>query len=153
MGGDVDSVARRTLRGWRHTVAGPSTETDTAQYILLLHQNPNDNLTMPREAMMETIRRYSAWAGDLGRRGKLVSGEKLTTGAIRKFSVKDGKPVVADGAYAEAKDVISGYFVIEAANAAEADAIVRECPHLREGNWIELRALDQASVDEAKKGA
>ena len=63
-------------------------------------------------------------------KGKLVGGEKLANGGVRHIKVKDGKPVASDGPYAEAKDVIGGYFVIEAKDLAEAEAIARECPHL-----------------------
>lgn len=122
-----------------------------AQYMLLLHQAPNVD-DLPREKMMEVIRRYSAWAGTLRQKGKLVGGEKLIAGHVRHIAVKDGKPVASDGPYAEAKDVIGGYFLIEAKDATEAEAIARDCPHLSGSNWIELRPVDQMSVDQAKAG-
>ncbi len=55
--------------------------------------------------------------------------------------------MASDGPYAEAKDVIGGYFVIEAKDAAEAEAITRDCPHLASspGNWIELRPIEDLS--------
>jgi hypothetical protein len=57
--------------------------------------------------------------------------------------MRDGKPLSSDGPYAEAKDVIGGYFVIEAADDAEADVIARDCPHLWNAtNWVELRPID-----------
>lgn len=120
-----------------------------AQYMLLLHQAPNTD-DMPREKMMEVIRRYSAWAGTLREKGKLVGGEKLTAGHVRHLAVRDGKPVASDGPYAEAKDVIGGYFLIEAKDAAEAEAIARDCPHLSGSNWIELRPIDTMTVEQAK---
>ncbi len=46
-----------------------------------------------------------------------------------------------DGPYAEAKDVIGGFYVIEAADAAAAQAIAAECPHVENG-WIEVRAVE-----------
>ena len=73
----------------------------------------------------------------------MVGGEKLSAGGVRHVKVKDGKPVASDGPYAEAKDVIGGYFVIEAKDAAEAEAIARDCPHLwSPTNWVELRPID-----------
>lgn len=122
-----------------------------AQYILLLHQVPNYTGDLPREKMMEVIRRYSAWADGLRQKGKMVGGEKLTAGGGRHVRIKAGKPVASDGPYAEAKDVIGGYFVIEARDDAEAEAIARDCPHLwSETNWVELRPIDQMSVAQAK---
>lgn len=114
-----------------------------AQYMLLLHQVPDYNVDLPREQMMEVVKRYMAWADGLRQKGRMVGGEKLAAGGVRHIKVRDGKPVASDGPYAEAKDVIGGYFVIEAADHAEAEAIARGCPHLwNDTNWIELRPID-----------
>lgn len=120
------------------------------QYLLLLHQTPDEAADLPRDKMMEVIRRYAAWAESLRQKGQLVGGEKLSDG-VRHVRTKNGKPVVSDGPYAEAKDVIGGYFLIEAGDAAAAETIARDCPHLwHPANWIEIRPIDQMSVDQAK---
>ncbi|HEX9329722.1 MAG TPA: YciI family protein [Reyranella sp.] len=118
-----------------------------AQYMLLLHQVPNYNMDLPREKMLEMTKRYMAWADGLRQKGRLAGGEKLAAGGVRHITVKDGKPVVTDGPYAEAKDVIGGYFVIEAKDAAEAEAIAKDCPHLAlsAANWVEIRPIDDMS--------
>lgn len=123
-----------------------------AQYMLLLHSDPKEATDMPREKMMELIRRYSAWAAALREKGKLVSSEKLSPGRVRHIRLKDGAPVASDGPYAEAKDVIGGYFMVEAASDAEAETIARECPHLWGSNWVELRPVDEMAVTQAKAG-
>ena len=118
-----------------------------AQYMLLLHQVPNYTADLPREKMLEMIRRYSAWADSLRQKGQLAGGEKLAAGGVRHIKVEDGRPVASDGPYAEAKDVIGGYFVIEARDMAEAEAIARDCPHLAVSatNWVELRPIEDTS--------
>src|SRR5258708_7827680 len=97
------------------------------QYMLLLHQGPDYNMDLPRETMMEMTKRYRPWADGLGQKGRRAGGEKLAAGGVRHIKVKDGKPMASDGPYAEAKDVIGGYFVIEAKDAAEAETIARDC--------------------------
>jgi hypothetical protein len=89
----------------------------------------------------------------LGAKGKLAGGEKLTAGGVRHVKVKDGKPVVTDGPYAEARDVVGGYFVIEAKDQAEAEAIAKDCPHvaISPTNWIEIRPIE--SMAEARAAA
>ena len=126
-----------------------------AQFILLLHQAPNDTVDLPREKTLEMTRRYMAWADGLRQKGRMVGGEKLAVGGVRHIKNKDGGVVASDGPYAEAKDVIGGYFVIEAKDAAEAEAIARECPHLTlaAANWIEIRPIeDMAQVRAAAAG-
>ena len=115
-----------------------------AQYMLLLHQVPNYNMDLPREKMLEMTKRYMAWTDVLRQQGRLAGGEKLAAGGVRHIKVKDGKPVASDGPYAEAKDVIGGYFVIEAKDAADAEAIAKDCPHLALAptNWVEIRPID-----------
>ena len=124
-----------------------------AQYMLLLHQAPNYNTDLPREKMLEMTKRYMSWAESLGAKGKLAGGEKLAAGGVRHVKAKDGKPVVTDGPYAEAKDVVGGYFVIEAKDQAEAEEIAKDCPHvaLAATNWIEIRPIE--SMAEARAAA
>ena len=124
-----------------------------AQFMALLHQAPN-NIDLPREKMLEMTKRYMAWADSMRQRGKLVGGEKLAAHGGRQFRVKDGKTVVSDGPYAEAKDVVGGYFVIEAKDLAEAEALLRDCPHftLSPTNWAELRPIDDMSQARAAAG-
>ena len=126
-----------------------------AQYMLLLHQAPNYNMDLPREKMLEMTKRYMTWAEGLGAKGKLAGGEKLTAGGVRHVKAKDGKPVVTDGPYAEAKDVVGGYFVIEAKDQAEAEAIAKDCPHvtIAATNWIEIRPIESMAEMRAQAAA
>jgi len=124
-----------------------------SQYLLLLHHVPDYNIDLPREKMMEMTKRYMAWSDTLRQKGQVVGGEKLVAGGVRHVRVKDGKPVASDGPYAEAKDVIGGYFVIEARDDAEAEAIAQDCPHiaLAPANWVEIRPIE--SMDAMRKAA
>jgi hypothetical protein len=120
-----------------------------AQFMLFLHEAPNYNADLPREKMLEITKRYMAWADKLRQQGKLAGGEKLAVGGVRHIKVAGGKPVVSDGPYAEAKDVVGGYFLVEAKDAAEAEAIAQDCPHLviAPSNWVEIRPVeDMAAV-------
>ena len=124
------------------------------QFILLLHQAPNYNMDLPREKMLEMTKRYMAWADTLRQQGTMVGGEKLAAGGVRHIKVMDGKPVASDGPYAEAKDVIGGYFVIQAKDAVEAESIARDCPHLAlsPANWVEIRPIDDMAQARAAAG-
>jgi hypothetical protein len=123
-----------------------------SQYMLLLHQVPNYTMDLPREKMTELTQRYMAWADALRKKGKMAGGEKLAAGGVRHLRSTDGRLVASDGPYAEAKDVIGGYFVIEAPDAAEAEAIARDCPHLAlsNTNWIEIRPIEDMAAARAK---
>jgi len=113
------------------------------QYMLILHQVPNKDVDLPREKMLEVTKRYMSWADCLRAKGQIAGGERLSAGGVRLVKLKDGKPVVSDGPYAELKDVVGGYFVIEAKNQAEAESIAKDCPHvaIAATNWIEIRPI------------
>jgi hypothetical protein len=104
---------------------------------------------------MEMAKRYMAWAEQLRQKGKMVGGEKLAASGGRQIRIKDGKPVASDGPYAEAKDVIGGYFVLEAKDLAEAEAIARDCPHLSLAptNWAEVRPIEDMAQARAAMAA
>jgi hypothetical protein len=119
-----------------------------AQYMLLLHMVPNYNMDLPREQMLEMTKRYMTWADGLRQKGRLAGGEKLAAGGVRHIKAQNGKLVVTDGPYAEAKDVIGGYFIVEARDSAEAEAIAKDCPHLSLAptNWVEIRPIDDMTA-------
>ena len=47
-----------------------------------------------------------------------------------------------DGPYAEAHDVVGGYFLVKAETDAAAEALARTCPHLEGAQWIEIRRIE-----------
>ena len=56
------------------------------QYMLLLHQGPGNMADLPREKMMEVVKRYYTWSTTMREKGKLVGGEKLAAGGVRRYS-------------------------------------------------------------------
>jgi hypothetical protein len=128
-------------------------EIEMAHYMLLLHQGPGNMAGLPREKMMEVVKGYYEWSNSMRQKGKLVGGEKLAEGRVRHVRVKDGRPMASDGPYAEAKDVVGGYFVVDARDDAEAEAIAGDCPHLWNAtNWIEVRPVDTMTGAQTKSG-
>jgi len=57
------------------------------------------------------------------------------------LSTRNGQ-IVVDGPFAETKETIGGYFIINAENLAEAIEITKESPTLSEGGMVELREIE-----------
>lgn len=112
------------------------------QYLLLLHEKPADAAQVSPAEMKEIVARYQAWSADLAQRGLLAGGEKLTDEGGRHLRLKDGRPLATDGPYAEAHDVVGGYFVIKAETDAMAEELAQGCPHLAGTQWIEIRRIE-----------
>lgn len=111
-------------------------------YLLLLHENPADAAPMSADELKALVARYQAWAGDMAARGLLAGGEKLCDDGGRHLRLEGGRPVATDGPYAEAHDVVGGYFLIKAADDGEAERLAATCPHLVGRQWIEIRRIE-----------
>lgn len=114
-----------------------------AQFMLLLHDDPKYFAALSPAEMGAIIERYMAWSQRLAERGHLRGGEKLRDAAGRQLRRVGERIVATDGPYIEAKDVVGGFFIIEAASMAEAERLVQDCPHLSGPNWIELREIER----------
>ena len=114
-----------------------------SQFILLLHEDPSAFEGVSADEIQRVIEEYGAWRQKLADEGRLVGGEKLEDGTVRQLSATDGRSDVTDGPFAETKEIIGGYFLIQAEDYDEAVAISRECPHLRYGGRIELRRIEK----------
>jgi hypothetical protein len=53
---------------------------------------------------------------------------------------------VTDGPFSETQEILGGFFMIEAADYAEAVEIARTCPHLKGDRWIEVRRVQPVHV-------
>ena len=92
------------------------------------------------EMRQKSMEAWVAWLRDLEKRGHVRSnGQPLeATGKI----VKGGSRTVVDGPFAEAKDVIGGYSIIVAKDAAEAAELAKGCPALADPTGsVEVRPI------------
>jgi hypothetical protein len=119
------------------------------QFMLILQENPQDFAKVTPEEMQRIIERYSAWSSSMAERGRMENGIKLQEEGGRVLSRNGGKPSVRDGAYAEAKEVIGGIFVIRAENYDDAAALASECPHLEYGTILLREVHDLGDGDSA----
>ena len=95
----------------------------------------------PDAREIEAYDRMMRWAEDLQTRGILQLGAPLcpdSEGA--RVRLRDGKAITTDGPFAETKDVIGGFTLIDCASKAEAMAIATACPAAEWGS-IEVREV------------
>jgi len=70
-----------------------------------------------------------AWFGGLGAQGKVFSAEELQPpGTATTIRWNEGRPMVTDGPFVEAKEGVAGYAVVDAADLDEAIAIAKGWP-------------------------
>jgi hypothetical protein len=91
--------------------------------------------------MQAIIERYKAWSAALAAKGHLLGGDKLQDGTGRVLRNSKAQVTVTDGPYAETKEIIGGFFRIEADSYEQAVELARDCPHLAFGP-VEIRQID-----------
>ena len=88
------------------------------------------------------IARYRAWGERMAEQGKLLSGEKLRDGEGRVLKGQGSAAKVLDGPHIESKEVIGGFWILQAEDYDEAVKLASDSPHLQFGS-LELRAIEE----------
>ena len=114
-----------------------------AKFMLILHNPPGNLDNLSPEELQQKVEKYRAWLDRMRSTGRYVSSEKLGEEGGKLLNLHKGRLQFMDGPYAEAKEVVGGYFVLRAANYEEAIELIRDCPFLEDGR-IELRQTDPA---------
>ena len=111
-----------------------------SQFMLFIRNGEEPNELSP-EQIQQAIQRFSNWAKKLREQGTLIAAEKLKDNEGLLLSTRNGQ-IVVDGPFAETKETIGGYFIVEAGNLEEAVEITKECPALSNGSIVELREVE-----------
>jgi hypothetical protein len=107
------------------------------QYMLFVRES--DAVFADGRTSEQLVKEYGAWARDLGMRGALIDGWKLTDDG-RMVDPSSGTVRTSD--FAVAAGELGGLFIIRANSYDEAVAIAETCPHVRYGGRMEVRAVD-----------
>jgi hypothetical protein len=107
-------------------------------YALLFRDDTATMDALPPEEFAANFQAFVDWAADLERRDKLRGVERLLKEGGRTVRKRDER-IVVDGPYTEGKETILGFFVVEAADRAEAERIAGESPSLAIGGCVEIR--------------
>jgi hypothetical protein len=108
------------------------------KYMLLIYGDENDLTETERK---DCYAESTQLAHDLQTNGQYVSANPLhPTSLATSIRVRDGKRLVTDGPFAETREQLGGYFLIEAKNLDEAIAVAARIPMARKGT-VEVRPI------------
>ena len=103
------------------------------RYLLMIYTNEPDLEDAP-SAGAELIAEYATFTDEMVRRGVIRGGERLRpTWAATTVQVRGGDVMISDGPFAETKQQIGWYYLIECADLDEALKVAAEIPHARQG--------------------
>ena len=86
--------------------------------------------------------KYRAWSQRVAGQGNLKGGEKLRDGQGRVLSGQDKALKVTDGPYVESREVVGGFWLIEADSYDEVVKLASDSPHLQFGT-LEIREIEE----------
>ncbi len=107
-------------------------EVRIVKYVLLVNWDEKAGKTWDEARNKQELDAHMAFAADLGPKGKLLGGERLRfSDEAVEVRVKGGKTVVRDGPYAETREVLGGFYIVDAADRDEAIALAARLPEAK----------------------
>jgi hypothetical protein len=123
------------------------------QYLLLVYIDPPLLAAAPPGEFDIEMRQCIQHADGMAREGSLLGAQQLQDPATAKtVRVRGGKTSVLDGPFAETKEVLAGYNLVEAASLDEAVRMAQEFPWTKYGS-IEVRPIRDIATVRRQVGA
>jgi hypothetical protein len=113
------------------------------QYMLLIYDNEAAMKNAPAGGQDAMMKAYSEFTEGIVKSGNFKAGDALQpTATATTVRVRDGKTLSTDGPFAETKEQLGGYYLVEAKDLDEATKIAARIPSARSGS-IEVRPVRQ----------
>jgi hypothetical protein len=114
------------------------------KYLILIYSNPASREIwegFSDDERAEGFRYYAALTEELAASGELIVTEALADASLtRRVSVRDGRTIASDGPFAEAKELLAGFFLLECDSVDRAVEIAARVPEAELG-LVEVRPV------------
>jgi len=111
------------------------------EFLLLIYHTEKQYEKLPSSQKEPLHQKYRELMEELGAKGKLRGGNQLAATKLAKtVRVRKGRRGVTDGPFAETKEQLGGYFLVDAADMEEAVGIAEKIPGAHEGS-VEVRPV------------
>src|SRR5207244_1754543 len=111
-------------------------KTTTSEY-LLFFRNTGWHKELSPEEIQQNMARFTEWFERLSNAGQFKGGGPLR----HDGKIIGDKKAVTDGPFAESKEAIAGFFIIQTESLEQAVEIAKGCPGLEFGQTVEVRAI------------
>ena len=113
------------------------------QYLLLIYENEKNWATMSQDESAQLMREYRAFTESIAQSGNYKGGNPLqATHTATTVRQRNGKRQTTDGPFAETREQLGGYYLVDAKDLDEAIALAERIPAARTGS-IEVRPIMQ----------
>jgi hypothetical protein len=116
------------------------------KYLLLIYHNPGTRQiweALPEEQRAEGLAAYAAFNEELTRSGELIVAEALADPpAGKRVTVREGQTLASDGPFAEAKEQLAGFYLVDCEGLERASEIAGQVPEVAAGvAHVEVRPI------------
>jgi hypothetical protein len=120
------------------------------RYLALIYSDERGTAEMTPDEQGAYTAAWMGYADDFAKSGKMLGGEALQP-TLTATTVRQGNGgnLITDGPYAETKEQLGGYFLINADNLDEAIAWAAKMPNLTRGGSVEIRPIMEFGTDGA----
>jgi hypothetical protein len=121
------------------------------QYLLMIYANAGQMATMSAEAARNMSEGFAAFTRDIVASGHFRGGERLQPpSSATTVRVQNGKALMTDGPFAETREQLAGYYVVEARDLDEATSIAARIPG-GPGSGVEVRPIWSLDEEELRR--
>jgi hypothetical protein len=118
------------------------------RYLMLIYEREAEWLSMSEEDQGKVFGEYMAFGQSIRTSGNYIGGEALQpTASATTVRVRDGRTKATDGPFAETKEQLGGFYLVEAKDLDEAIGIASRIPGARVGS-VEVRPVIDFSAHE-----
>jgi hypothetical protein len=122
--------------------SSPFLRGEFMKYLLLVYGDEKTWMGMTEAERDAVFAECSVYGDEITKSGHMLAGAPLErTSTARTIRRSDGKSIITDGPFAETREVLAGYHLVECRDMAEAVAIGERFPGIKYGMAIEVRAL------------
>jgi hypothetical protein len=122
------------------------------RYLALIYGEEVDPSTIDPADMQKVMAAYTAFGQEVERRGAFLGGEALQpTSTATTVRVRDGQTLTTDGPFAETKEALGGYYLLECKDLDEAIELAAMIPGAATGG-IEVRPIQEFPAEERSVG-
>ena len=114
------------------------------EYLLLIYSDERQRAERAPEEMEVALKAWFDYTDWLREKGWHLGGEALTpTASATTIREKNGEILTTDGPFAETKEQLGGYYLVDCANLDEAIEASSKMPVLARGGSVEIRAIQK----------
>ncbi|AGC46575.1 DGPF domain-containing protein [Myxococcus stipitatus DSM 14675] len=111
------------------------------KYLLMIYENEKLWESLSQEDTQKILGEYAVFTESLEKSGSYIAGEALEpTPTATTVRIRDGKRLTTDGPFAETREQLGGFYLVEAKDLDEAIAMASRIPNARTGS-IEVRPI------------